>query len=173
LLSINNTAITHDDNGNMTSDGNRTFKYNAENWLTSVVNSSGTTIAIYEYYHDGKRRKKITGGKTQYYYYNGDQLAYITDEYNNVRYSFTRNASGKLLTMTDYTGTSPVNYFYVLNGHGEVIGLRDSSGSLVVSYTYDAFGYILTSSGTATTGDGLLLREQNPFRYVHIFDFKI
>lgn len=86
-----------------------------------------------------------------------------------MRYSFTRNALGKLLTMTDHTGASLVNYFYVLYGHGDVIGLRDSSGELVVSYTYDSFGNILTESGTVTTGDGLLLREKNPFRYASYF----
>jgi YD repeat-containing protein len=96
----------------MTSDGSNSYTYNAENQLTSVKNSLGTTIAIYEYNHNGQRTKKVSGGETEYYYYNAGQLAYITDEYNNVRYSFTRNSAGQLLTMTDHTGSSLINYFY-------------------------------------------------------------
>jgi YD repeat-containing protein len=112
----------------------------------------------------------VTGDKTEYYYYNAGHLAYITDELNNVRYSFTRNGAGQLLTMTDHTGSSPVNYFYVLNLHGDVTGLRDSSGNMALDYSYDSLGNILTSSGTATTQDGAsLLREANPFRYASYF----
>jgi YD repeat-containing protein len=70
------------------------------------------------------------------------------DGANNLRYSFTRNASGQLLTMTDHTGSSPVNYFYVLNDHGDVLGLRDNNGTMVVSYSYDAFGNPTTTTGT-------------------------
>jgi RHS repeat-associated protein len=66
-------------------------------------------------------------------------------------------------------GTSPVNYFYVLNLHGDVLGLRDSNGNMVVDYFYDSFGHIKTSSGTASTGDGKLLRTENPFRYASYF----
>jgi YD repeat-containing protein len=114
LTTINGMSLTYDANGNMTSDGSNTYYYNAENQLTSVKNSLGTTIANYEYNHNGQRFKKVTGDKTEYYYYNADHLAYITDELNKVRYSFTRNEAGQLLTMTDHTDSSPVNYFYGL-----------------------------------------------------------
>jgi YD repeat-containing protein len=170
LISIDGVSLAYDANGNMTSDGTNGYTYNAENQLTTVKNASGTTIANYEYNHNGQRFKKVTGDKTKYYYYNAGHLAYITDELNNVRYSFTRNGAGQLLTMTDHTGASAVNYFYVLNLHGDVLGLRDGNGNMVVSYSYDSFGNILTSTGTATTQDGTsLLREANPFRYASYF----
>ncbi|MFD1739008.1 hypothetical protein ACFSCX_21065 [Bacillus salitolerans] len=36
-------------------------------------------------------------------------------------------------------------------------------------YKYDTVGVPLTIEGTVTTGNGLLLREANPFRYVGYF----
>jgi RHS repeat-associated protein len=168
---MNGTALTYDSNGNTLSDGTRTYKYNAENQLVSAVNSSGTTIGEYEYNHEGLRTKKVSGGVTQMYYYNASHLAYITDGANKLRYSFTRNAAGQLLTMTDHTGASPVNYFYVLNDHGDVLGMRDNIGAMVVNYDYEAFGRVTKSEGTATTGDGKLLRSENPFRYAsYVYD---
>jgi RHS repeat-associated protein len=171
MTSVNSTTLSYDANGNTTSDGSRTYAYNAENQLISAKNSSGTVIAQYEYNHEGQRTKKVSGGVTELYYYNAGHLAYITDETNKLRYSFTRNAAGQLLTMTDHTGTSPVNYFYVLNDHGDVVGLRDSSGVMVVSYGYEAFGRVIKAEGTATTGDGKSLRSENPFRYAsYVYD---
>jgi RHS repeat-associated protein len=98
-------------------------------------------------------------------------LGRTTDGTNKLRYSFTRNGLGQLMTMTDHTGTTPVNYFYVLNFRGDVLGLRDKGGNMVVSYTYDAFGSILSATGTAQTADGSLLRTENPFRYAsYVYD---
>ncbi|MEC1696874.1 RHS repeat-associated core domain-containing protein [Schinkia azotoformans] len=71
--------------------------------------------------------------------------------------------------MTDYTSGAAVNYYYVHNGHGDIIGLKDKTGTTVVTYEYDAFGNIITSTGTAKTGNGRLLREENPFRYASYF----
>uniref|UniRef100_UPI000A741237 RHS repeat domain-containing protein n=1 Tax=Aneurinibacillus tyrosinisolvens TaxID=1443435 RepID=UPI000A741237 len=166
---IDGTNLSYDANGNLTFDGSKTFGYNAEDQLASVKNSAGTTIALYEYNYGGQRTKKVSGGQTERYYYNAGDLAYITDDTNKVQYSFTRDAYGRLLTLTDYTGSAPVNYFYVLNAHGDVIGLRDKNGVQVVTYSYDAFGNPVSSSGTATTGDGKLLKTENPFRYASYF----
>ncbi|HHW38118.1 MAG TPA: RHS repeat protein [Bacillales bacterium] len=60
-------------------------------------------------------------------------------------------------------------YYYVRNGHGDIIGLKDKTGTTVVTYEYDAFGNLITSTGTAKTGNGSLLREENPFRYASYF----
>jgi len=169
LTALGSTAWTYDGNGNLTSDGRNTYKYNAENQMTSVVNSYGTTIAVYEYDHEGRRTKKVNGGETEYYYYTGNHLAYIADANNKVKYSFTRNQAGQLIAMTDHTGSTPVDYYYEINGHGDVTGLRDTNGNLMVTYEYDAFGNITSAKGTKTTADGKLLRKVNPFRYASYF----
>ncbi|MGZ4163756.1 MAG: RHS repeat-associated core domain-containing protein, partial [Tumebacillaceae bacterium] len=136
--------------------------------VASMKNTTSDDFADFEYDQNGLRTQKITYDRTEQYYYNGTHLAYMTDENNKLRYGYTRDASGTLLTMTDYTGASPVNYFYVLDVHGNVIGLKDKTGNMVVSYSYDAFGNV-SGVGTVTTGAGKLLRDENPFRYASYF----
>ena len=58
----------------------------------------------------------------------------------------------------NYNGTE---YYYMRNGQNDIVGLMDSSGAVVVSYSYDAWGKLLSVSGTLAT----TLGANNPFRY--------
>jgi RHS repeat-associated protein len=126
-------------------------------------------VATYEYDHEGKRTKKVAGTKTELYYYDGDVLYYITDADNVVRYSFGRDADGKLLTMTDHTAGVKKTYTYVYNYRGDIIGMLDGNGTTVASYTYNAYGQILNQAGTGQTNDGKPLYSENPFKYAGYF----
>ncbi len=57
-----------------------------------------------------------------------------------------------------YNGTL---YYYVKNLQGDVIGIMDGSGAVVVEYTYDAWGNILSVTGSLASTVGQI----NPFRY--------
>ena len=60
-----------------------------------------------------------------------------------------------------------VDYAYIYNVQGDVIALVDSTGAKVVEYYYDAWGKILSVTGTLATTLGTL----NPFRYRgYVFD---
>ena len=168
-VSRNGSAVyTRDGNGNITSDGTYTYIYDAEDQLIQIKKGS-TIIGTYEYDADGLRTKKVAGSTTELYYYNGDDLAYITDANNNKQFFFTRDAFGRLLNMIDSTGAEPATYWYLYDGHGSIIGMADKTGQVVVTYDYDAYGGINTSTGAATTGDGRLLKDVNPFRYAGYF----
>jgi len=52
-------------------------------------------------------------------------------------------------------------YFYITNLQGDVVGILNSSGQVVVQYTYDAWGNLLSCTGTLATTIGTL----NPLRY--------
>ena len=52
-------------------------------------------------------------------------------------------------------------YYYILNLQGDVIGILDSAGTQVVSYTYDAWGNLLSTTGTLADTVGQI----NPIRY--------
>ena len=54
-------------------------------------------------------------------------------------------------------GTAFTTYYYILNLQGDVVKLIGTDGSIAASYTYDAWGNILSSSGT--------MAEKNPLRY--------
>jgi RHS repeat-associated protein len=61
---------THDLNGNLTSDGSRSFGYDAENRLTSVSGSASLTLT----YDPLGRLRQTTAGATTDFLYDGDRL---------------------------------------------------------------------------------------------------
>ena len=61
------------------------------------------------------------------------------------------------LNYSTNNGSSFTTYYYVLNLQGDVVKLVDGSGTSVASYAYDAWGNILSSSGSKA--------EINPLRY--------
>ncbi len=52
-------------------------------------------------------------------------------------------------------------YYYLFNLQGDIVGIMDSSGNTVTEYTYDAWGTLLTTTGTLASTIG----EKNPLRY--------
>lgn len=63
-----------------------------------------------------------------------------------------------------------VVYTYVHNLQGDIVGILDSTGALVVEYKYDAWGKLLSTTGTLTT----LPSKRNPFRYRgYVYDEEI
>ena len=70
---------------------------------------------------------------------------------------FIYDESGKPFAMIDQLGASPKKYYYVLNLQGDVVKLVTESGAVAASYEYDAWGKILSSSGSKA--------EINPLRY--------
>ena len=70
---------------------------------------------------------------------------------------FIYDESGKPFAMIDQLGALPKTYYYVLNLQGDVVKLVTESGAVAASYEYDAWGKILSSSGSKA--------EINPLRY--------
>ena len=71
--------------------------------------------------------------------------------------SFSYDASGIPMSVV-YNGTA---YFYTVNLQGDVMAIVDATGTAVVSYAYDAWGNILSVTGTMAD----TLGESNPLRY--------
>ena len=58
-------------------------------------------------------------------------------------------------------------YYYATNIQGDVVAILNASGTAVVTYTYDAWGNILTTTGTLAS----TLGTHNPLRYRgYVFD---
>ena len=83
-------------------------------------------------------------------------MKWIEIDGSDSSFHFTYDATGPM-SMTFY-GTE---YFYLKNAQGDVVGLVDSSGTQVVAYTYDAWGNILSTTGSMAGSLGYT----NPFRY--------
>ncbi len=71
---------------------------------------------------------------------------------------FVYDESGRPLALLySANGTDFTTYYYILNLQGDVVKLIGTDGTVAASYTYDAWGNILSSSGT--------MAEKNPLRY--------
>ena len=75
---------------------------------------------------------------------------------NNPIY-YTYDASGSLWGM-QYNGSM---YFYVRNAQGDIIKLINSSGTVVVEYAYDAWGRLMSTTGSLASTLGV----DNPYQY--------
>ncbi len=72
---------------------------------------------------------------------------------------FIYDGSGRPFALNYSTvgGNRFTTYYYVLNLQGDVVKLVTESGAVAASYEYDAWGNILSSSGS--------MAEKNPLRY--------
>ena len=109
----------------------------------------------YTYNADGLRTKRTNGSTTYNYIYNGSSLSQMTVGSNTLYFAY--DASGTPMSVT-YNGT---NYYYATNIQGDVTAILNSSGTAVVQYTYDAWGKILTTTGSMASTLGV----HNPLRY--------
>ncbi len=99
------------------------------------------------------------------YVYSGDMLMRQTDGINIL--DFLYDASGIMIGFK-YNGTP---YFYVKNPQGDVVAILDADGNNVANYSYDAWGNLLSYSGTMASINPIRYRgyyqdpETKPFRY--------
>lgn len=100
------------------------------------------------------RYKKVVNGNETEYYLDGSTIIAENRKVgatNNLIYYIydTMGLSGMV-----YNGE---NYYYIKNTLGDIVGIRNSSGTQVATYSYDAWGNIISKTGT--------MADINPFRY--------
>ena len=111
--------------------------------------------ASYTYDEQGIRSGKTINGVTTSFSYNGSLLmAQVAPEKSLL---FSYDANGQAVSV-NYNGTE---YYYLRNGQNDIVGLMDESGVRVVEYIYDAWGKLISTTGTLAT----TLGADNPFRY--------
>lgn len=136
--------FTYDNNGNLTSDGSKTFSYDYENRLSMV---SGLSSAVYVYDAFGRRVRKTVNGVVTNYVYDGDR---IIEERNGSGALVATYVYGdgidEVLTMTRASQT----YYYFYDGLGSVTDITNATGEVVESYSYDVYG---VPNHTSTIGN--------------------
>ncbi len=146
-------SFTYDLNGNLTSDGARTFEWDAENRLVAVKQNS-TTLASFTYDSDGRRAQQVAGGLTRTYVYEGDDIV----EERLSSGSTTQNFHAARLD--DHLGTKDTSgaVAYFAKDHlGSVRDVVNGSGAVTLRRDYDPFGNLL--SGGSQSGYGYTGRE--------------
>ena len=182
LTSYDGQTLTSDNIGNLTNDGTWSYTWQHGRQLSGMT--AAGKDASYTYDAEGRRIGKhyedilyfIPEGGISYttvrypvdteYFYLGDTLSHVTMEgYRsvndteievNVDMRFTYDAVGPL--SVNYNGAE---YFYLKNAQGDVTGIVNAAGTQVVAYTYDAWGKLLSTTGSMAG----TLGEYNPLRY--------
>ena len=156
LTSYDGQAITYDEIGNPLSYRGYTLSWQGKR-LQSL--SGNNTTASYTYDEQGVRSSKTVNGVATTFSYNGSLLmAQVQGSgASQVKQLFSYDANSDVISV-NYNGTE---YYYLRNGQNDVVGLMDASGNRVVEYTYDAWGKLISTTGTLATSLG----ADNPFRY--------
>ena len=157
LTSVNDTALTYDANGNLTSYGGLAYSWSHGKQLESV--SDGNSRYTYKYDSDGIRASKtVNGVTTNFDTFNGRILAQY-DGSNNLYFQYYNDAPiGFIL--------NDVQYFYVTNLNGDIVAITDSNGNLIAKYSYDDWGKVLgIETAEENNAEQLSVAEINPLRY--------
>ncbi len=116
--------------------------------------TDGTTLLSFAYNADGQRVSKTVGGTTFNYTYANGVLTHMQWGSNYLHFIYDTLGPAAV----DYNGDL---YYYLRNAQGDITGLVNTSGTQVVAYSYDAWGKLLTTTGTMATTLGVY----NPLRY--------
>jgi RHS repeat-associated protein len=151
-------SFTYDANGNTTSEGTKTYEWNAENRLTRVCTGAcqpGTDppnmLARFTYDGNGRRASKTAGGITTTYVYDGAQfLEERPSAGPTKRYVYGRGIDRPLAQIVGGTTT-----YNVADHLGSIVRTTDSLGTPTLTRQYDPWGNPIqgsTASGYAFTG---------------------
>ena len=163
-------TFTYDDDGNMLTNGDWTYTWNAENRLISAEKPDQKLEFAYDY--KGRRiYKKVYTGTTgnwtlaaykKFVYDNFVQIAeYDAMTSDTLKKSYLRGLDESLLSVknTDAVGSLPAGatLYYNLDGNKNVRSMIDGGGTVVAEYEYSPFGKLIGRRG--------LYSLENPFRF--------
>jgi RHS repeat-associated protein len=148
----------HDRNGNTTQSQGATYSYDSENRLKEI---NGGAVR-YTYDGDGNRVAKTVGGVTTSYLVDSNNMTghpQVVEELVGgvVRRQYTYGHD--LVSQRQLVEGRWLTSFYGYDGHGSVRYLTDASGAVTDTYDYDAFGNLLSRTGS-TPNDYLYAGEQ-------------
>ena len=129
--------FSYDDNGNLLSDGSRTFTWDACNRLASITYADSTQTA---FAYDGQNRRvqikeiSTSGTNTKNLLWVGNQIAEERDGNNSVTKRYFSQG------MQVVSGSNAGSYFYTRDHLGSIRELMDGTGTLKTRYDYDPYG---------------------------------
>ena len=140
-----------DANGNTRTNSGNTFGYDVENRMTNAVVSGTNIIIVYD--GDGNRVRKVVGTTTN---------LYLVDDRNPTGYAQvleekTVSAGATNLVRLYTYGLDLISQkdtataFYGYDGNGNTRYLTATNAAVTDTYVYDAFGVVITNTGTTTS----------------------
>ncbi|MDJ0910929.1 MAG: RHS repeat-associated core domain-containing protein [Woeseiaceae bacterium] len=134
-------AFDYDDNGNLTSDGTRTYTYDLFNRLTSL--SSGTS---FDYDAIGRLYSVTSPTSNTYFLYDGSVLIgeYTVDGNGGVdllrRYVHGAGVDAPIVWYEGSTVSNSTRRYLVRDELGSVVLVADNNGSAIQHNSYDEYG---------------------------------
>ena len=135
--------------------------------LSHIISDDGSREYSYTYNADGIRTSKTVNGVEHIYHLSGTRILdeeWVSGSTRNLLI-YIYDASGQPIGINylKCVGNTVTKEAYLLgtNIQGDITCIYDTAGNRVVTYTYDAWGKILSVTGTAANTIG----RYNPFRY--------
>ena len=153
LTAVNGSTIRYDAIGNPLSDGTWTYTWQNGRQLQKMQKAGVTAEFVYN--ADGLRVQKMVNGVATKYTLHGKNVVHMTSGTDELHFFY--DAQNKPAVVI-FNG---IAYAYLYDLQGDVIGLVDNNGTQMVSYTYDAWGKMLSKTGTLASTLGTI----QPFRY--------
>ncbi|MDA5194984.1 RHS repeat-associated core domain-containing protein [Govanella unica] len=152
-------SFSYDGNGNLTSDGQWSYGYDAENHLLTASNQ-GQLIGSYTYDPLGRRRSKTVDGEgTRSYLLDGDEeIAEYDGATLLIRYVYGPGVDDRVAMVTyNGSGSETGKYYYHTDRLGSLAALTDNSGAVTETHAYSPYGEERTAPPPLPAG--------NPYRY--------
>ncbi|WP_162125793.1 RHS repeat-associated core domain-containing protein [Pseudoxanthomonas wuyuanensis] len=130
----NGQTLSYDANGNLISDGTRTFSWNPRNQLVEVKQGS-TTVSAFAYDAVGRRISKTEGGTIVTYLYDGQNAVQETTG-SAVNAILSGLSIDQRYARNDAVGRT----YYLVDALGSTRALTNSSGTVVQRYDYTPYG---------------------------------
>ena len=159
------TSYTHDANGNLTSDGTRTYFWNGLNQLVEVKEGT-TTIATFEYDGKGRRTEKMAAGFTHAYVYDAEDIVEerITGSSSDTIRYYHGMGIDELLARKN---SSDVVTYYIADHLGSIVQESNASGAITLQREYDPWGVAI--QGSSTSGYAFTGREWDAETQLHYY----
>lgn len=152
------TSETYDADGNLKVSDGVSYNYTFEDRISEV---NGGAVSI-TYDGDGNRVSKTVGGVTTKYLVdtvNPTGYAQVVEEIVNGAVQRAYVFGHDLISQRQLIGGNWTTSYFGCDGNGSVRFLTDASGAITDTYNYDAFGALVSSTGS-TPNDYLFVGEQ-------------
>lgn len=135
---VGTAVLNYDPNGNLVSDGSKTYSYDYAGRLVRV-DQGGSPIATMIYDVLGRRVVKTTSSKSVHSIHLGDE---VLEEIETVGASTTTRQMvwGKTIDDLMVLRVGSTDYFPIDDQQNSVAYLLNAQGAVVESYTYDSYG---------------------------------
>lgn len=147
-------ALTYDLNGNLTSDGARTYTWNARGRLASVTGSGSSSS--FQYDGLGRRNSKTVDGITTSFLYDGFNI--VQEQSSSLGTANILNGGiDEIFSRSDSVGVwSPLRDVL-----GSSLALSDTLGNVATEFSYEAFGQFAESGAPSQSSIGYTGREND------------